>query len=631
MSRRKNDFKSSAIRPKVVMSIGNKFITHFKKITLHQKINEHHTFEIVLDHDVVEELGSHTLDKSKDWLGTSLTISFSDKDFLGYITGIQMLHTEGFDGDIIITGSSPTLLLEAGPHTQSWTGKSLTTIINDVVKDVNMQVAIAPTYKEVIPYEVQYNESHFHFLQRMASKYNEWLFYDGTQLCFGKPSLAKTTTLQYGQDMHNIDIQMQTFATRKKQISYHAAQDNQFADKTRNTVNGLNELGFDAFEASKKLYTIVPQELSPSYVEDKMRIDRELARSQSEATALGNVFKATSSKAGLGLASVVKISAARFKNIDFDMGTMTQTSIKKKINFDIKQYGEYIITEIKHTANNNYEYSNDITALPGGLEVLPAPETTKPIAQPEVAKVLSNTDPKNQGRVQVQFFWQNGIMRSDWIRVMTPDAGKGNEHSKNRGHVFIPETGDQVMVGFEYGDPNRPYVQGGMFHGRNGAGGQQNNNIKSIITRSGHMIEFNDTDNAESITITDKKGNHFVIDTKAETISINALKDINITAGENINITAGKNIVVNAGENIDENAGKNVSVVAGKDMMLNATGDINETSDNRTEIVDENFKRNATTSNEVASEISMFSEKENMTLQSGKTVEFNSAEKSNLF
>ncbi len=628
MSRRKNDFISSAIRPKVVMSIGNKFITHFKKITLNQKINEHHTFEIVLDHDVVEELGSHTLDRSKDWLGTSLTISFSDKDFLGYITGIQMLHTEGFDGDIIITGASPTLLLEAGPHTQSWTEKSLTTIINDVVKDVNMQVAIAPTYKEVIPYEVQYNESHFHFLQRMASKYNEWLFYDGTQLCFGKPSLAKTTTLQYGQDMHNVDIQMQTFATRKKQISYHAAQDNQFADKTRNTVNGLNELGFDAFEASKKLYTIVPQELSPSYVEDKMRIDRELARSQSEATALGNVFKATSSKAGLGLASVVKISAARFKNIDFDMSTMTQTSIKKKINFDIKQYGEYIITEIVHTANNNYEYSNDITALPGGLEVLPAPEITKPIAQPELAKVISNTDPKNQGRVQVQFFWQNGIMRSDWIRVMTPDAGKGNEHSKNRGHVFIPETGDQVMVGFEYGDPNRPYVQGGMFHGRNGAGGKQNNNIKSIITRSGHMIEFNDTDNAESITITDKNKNIVFIDTANNNIEISAnetmtfnCKNMNINVAENMNTMVGNHISENAGQNINMVAGTNISQIAGNDFV--------NKSINMSEEVDENMDVSAKLSQDVVGKLDIASTVENLNFNSSKSIVSNTNEQSN--
>ena len=50
-----------------------------------------------------------------------------------------------------------------------------------------------------------------------------------------------------------------------------------------------------------------------------------------------------------------------------------------------------------------------------------------------------------------------------------------------------------------------------------------------------------------------------------------------------------------------------------------------------TELVDIDFKRQASTSNEVAGEVSVFSEKENMTMQSGKIVEFNSAEKSKLF
>lgn len=66
-------------------------------------------------------------------------------------------------------------------------------------------------------------------------------------------------------------------------------------------------------------------------------------------------------------------------------------------------------------------------------------------------------------------------------------------------------------------------------------------------------------------------------------------------------------------------------------MTINASGNITETSDNRTELIDKTFNRQSEISNEIAGEISMFSKKENMTLQSGKTIEFNSAEKSNLF
>ena len=77
---------------------------------------------------------------------------------------------------------------------------------------------------------------------------------------------------------------------------------------------------------------------------------------------------------------------------------------------------------------------------------------------------------------------------------MTPNAGKSDYHAKNRGMVFIPEVGDEVMLGYRYGDPSRPYVAGSMYHGMNGAGGSTDNVTKSIITRSGHMLVFNDKD-----------------------------------------------------------------------------------------------------------------------------------------
>ena len=49
--------------------------------------------------------------------------------------------------------------------------------------------------------------------------------------------------------------------------------------------------------------------------------------------------------------------------------------------------------------------------------------------------------------------WQKNNATTDWIRVLTPDGGSSEPFSKNRGYVFIPEVGDQVIVGFRYNDP----------------------------------------------------------------------------------------------------------------------------------------------------------------------------------
>ncbi|KUY30557.1 hypothetical protein ATB96_13815 [Elizabethkingia ursingii] len=114
-------------------------------------------------------------------------------------------------------------------------------------------------------------------------------------------------------------------------------------------------------------------------------------------------------------------------------------------------------------------------------------------------------------------------------------------------------------------------------------------------------------------------------------ITVTAPKNFAVSAGENIIMNAGKNVSVDAGDNITNSANKNITSMAGTDIIQTATGDIRETSDMRNEIVEKDFKRQSGTSNEIAGEISIFSEKENMTMQSGKIVEFNSAEKSKLF
>jgi uncharacterized protein involved in type VI secretion and phage assembly len=211
---------------------------------------------------------------------------------------------------------------------------------------------------------------------------------------------------------------------------------------------------------------------------------------------------------------------------------------------------------------------------------------------------------------------------------MTPDAGSSDGVDKNRGMVFVPEAGDHVMVGFEFGDPNRPYVMGSLFHGKNAAGGGANNAVKSIITGSGIKIVFNDS--AKSLHIEDPSGNTWDMDGNGN-IAVNAPNNMTVSVGANMDVSVGKNISVSAGQDITVSAGQNVSESAGGNIVQSAKGDIVETSDNRTEIVEEEYKRSSKTSNETARQVTLFSEKENMTLQSGKTVELNSAEKSNLF
>lgn len=93
---------------------------------------------------------------------------------------------------------------------------------------------------------------------------------------------------------------------------------------------------------------------------------------------------------------------------------------------------------------------------------------------------------------------------------------------KNRGWVFVPEVGDQVMVGYEHGNPDRPYVTGAMFHSASGKGGDENNKTKSIITRSGNAIVFDDE--TGSIVITDRTGKQLILLDGTDAITVMAKK-----------------------------------------------------------------------------------------------------------
>lgn len=150
--------------------------------------------------------------------------------------------------------------------------------------------------------------------------------------------------------------------------------------------------------------------------------------------------------------------------------------------------GKFRITEITHEVNRDGHYMNSFVGIPDQMTHIPMPNVKMPLALPELATVEKNDDEKGQGRVKVVFDWQKKGKTTNWIRVQSPNAGTSDAVSKNRGWVFVPEVGDQVMVGYEHGNPDRPYVTGAMFHKDSGKGGDKDNKLKSIITRSGNTI-----------------------------------------------------------------------------------------------------------------------------------------------
>ncbi len=601
-------------KPVTTVSIDGKELKFFEKINLSQAINDHHHFEVVVDMDIAEEFRSHTINASKAWLGKTIVITFKDREFLGIIVDLQMVQSNGFHGQLVISGYSKTILLEAGDHMQSWLDTDLASIVKDITEEGEVEAEIQPVFSTPFEYQTQYEETHFGFLQRLAKQHSEWLYYDGVKLIFGKPSLDSPIELEYGSDMDSISISIAAHPHKQNRFSYNSLDDKRDASKTKNSVSGLNELGNFAFDASKDLFKITPSAFSHTRVKDKDQIDTVVKNRQGSLAAKSNVLRGSSRIQGLCVGSVIKVTAA-----------LMEDGAPK-----VKNHGEFIITSINHTSTGIDFYSNSFEAISSGVVYLPEPEVEMPVAHTQIATVLSNQDPQKSGRVEVRFQWQTGSMKSAWIRVMTPDAGVGDEHDENRGFVHIPEVGDTVMIGFRYNDPNRPFVMGSMFNGSTGAGGEVNNNIKTTITRSGHMIKFNDTPDKESITITDKSNNIIFIDTANSSIHMSApenftisAKNIDITASENLTVTAGQNMGISAGDDMNINAGDSMSQVANEDFTILAR--------NITEQASENFESLAISIQEHAETVMKASAKEDIELNSSGSINNNSGSKVKLF
>jgi len=609
---------------KLSLVIEGKIIKYYKHFKLKQSTRRHHEFTLTLAHDTLGDRQTHSLEEANKFLGKRLTavISYKDIDnspertFVGVITGVGFSQEHMSLGNIVLTGYSPTILLDGAPHIQSFGGSqsvNVGIIAEEVIKqgidksrfDVRVD---ANNFSQII-YSSQYDETHYNYLARMAEAYGEQFFYDGEVLHFGKlPAQNKPITLTYGSSANDIKVELKAVHTKPQFYGYNSNKNEKLTSGST-PIKHVSDLAKTAYSHNETIYKTPALQIAP--IKATTHLDVEYSQKSASGSEAVNVF------------SISGNTTVPFLH----PGCVSDVQMRKQDSNETSYFTRIMITEAEHEIDTIGHYKGSFVGIAADTGFLPKPEFTVPKAEPQTATVISNTDPEGQGRIQVRFDWQTNDT-THFIRMMSPDAGGTDQITQNRGYVAIPEVGDQVMVNFVHSHPDRPFVMGGMFHGGIALGGGVNNHLKSIQTRSGIRILMNDEEG--SVTILDPSGNTYYMDGQGN-ISMKAPKNFTLNAGDNINITAGKEISIGAGASITSTANDNIVSIAGKDMKLTASGDITETSDTRTEMIEKEFKRQSETSNEIAGEISMFSELENMTMQSGKIVEFNSAEKSKLF
>jgi len=270
-------------------------------------------------------------------------------------------------------------------------------------------------------------------------------------------------------------------------------------------------------------------------------------------------------------------------------GSSTCRAFTSGYKFDLKEHyrddanDSYLLTEVQHVAtigsyaqeNTPAHYSNHFTCIPASVHFRPPRVTPKPFVQgPQTAVVVGVSGEEitvdKYGRVKVQFYWdrlgQKNENSSCWIRVSQPWGGQG------WGATWIPRIGQEVVVNFLEGDPDRPLITGRVYNADQVVpyslpDHQTVSTFMSHSSKGGsgyNEFRFDDKKDNEQIFIKAQKDmdQRVAVDSRE---FVGANRFLNIGTNQVENVGADKHVTV--GANHIESIATNMSLTVGKDLM----------------------------------------------------------------
>jgi len=531
-------------------------------LKLNQKMADHHHFSFVWQYTSTAVIDpSAQAQAIRDYLGRDVIFTFKSLTGIqlmakGVINSLESIDLHGSPAGLHVTGISHTIFLDDMKRSRTFMERDLETIVKTILSegpgDFFNREAIVPTYEPNLDYMPQYNETNFDFLKRLAQRYGQWFYSDGMRMQFGqlKPSKVK---LINGASLHHFKIQTLLVSHKESLGGYDYNSASNIKNASAKTTTGSGD-GFANAVGYRQGAVAQPDLEVGAYTAqapDSGTLE-EMVKLQTNGKDANSIFYSGKSYLPLGIGQKFTIQN---KTVEHNL----------------------VVVEATHHSEVHGNYSCDFKAIPADVA---APHYTDvhayAKAETQPAKVIDNNDPNGLGRVQVSFNWAGGNIKSDWMRLIQPHAGAG------KGFYFIPEIGEEVLVGFEGGNAERPYILGTNYNGSESSGyADASNNVKAIHTRSGTKILLNDGEG--SVFIEDPSGNTWKMDGQGN-IEVNAPKNFTVNAGENITFTAGQNINSTATMNISESAGVDKSTTVGAlntlfvggDSMMNVMGKLTE-------------------------------------------------------
>ncbi|HSL59067.1 MAG TPA: VgrG-related protein [Acidimicrobiales bacterium] len=436
--------------------------------------------------DELEHIGSTTFA-----LGAEIKVEVSEHSERSIGTGLV------FTGEIVVislddTGDRvPELVVEAVDHrhrltylrsTATHLNQTSADIIAAIVGDAGLSLDRSglPPLLSVQREHVVTTGSSFDVIDRLVTEAGGEWWCDGTTVHVAKRSAANAgPTATWRRTLRSISMRQSSLGRFSSiQVRGWDQAQKRALVGTATTSDGFSEVQLDARLVSGLGHASAP-----------LVTHRYPVRSQNEADATAKAIAAR-------MASTAKVLRGELVAAEATLrpgGTITIEGVGDKIN------GTYVVGSVQHVFGDDGFVSRFETAGPASsvdIGVAPVPAAPHQGAHwPELAiGIVTNIkDPKNLGRVKLKLPVLGDEVETDWARVASPFAGP------KRGFGFLPEVNDEVLVGFEAGDPGRPVVLGSLWNDKDKPDTSvrvQGSAIheRGITSRLGHTLMFGDGD-----------------------------------------------------------------------------------------------------------------------------------------
>jgi len=481
-----------------------------------------------------------------------ISLGYNDKKntvFKGIITSQGLMVRNG-KAQLLVTCKDKAVQMTKGRSNSIFQNKLDSDAIKSIAGTYGIQVSVDAT-TETLPVLMQYNCSDWDFVVIRAELNNMIVLTDKNKLVVKKLNLSDSPDFEINASQYVIDIDLNLDSENLAKNYQLTAWD----DKTQKETVSKVSLKDDLLQGN-----LTAVKLSDTIIKGDLNHYSSASLSNGELKLWGDslVNKAVLSKiqGKIVIPGTSGILAGDLISLSGFSSRFNGNAFISKVNHSL-QSGDWITTlYIGRSLQWHSSLPDVVENRASGL--LPAVNGTQ-IAT--VKKIDADPDGNNRVLVTLPTFTGTGQPDGIWARIAFPYA------SADAGFFFFPEIGDEVLLTFVNNDPRFAIITGALYNGKNKPKETPDakNQFKSIFTKSGIKIQFDDVD--KIVVIETPGGNSFKLDDKNKNIKMTDLNKNSVLMDD-------KGISIESPKDINFNAKGNVNITATSAISLKADGDV---------------------------------------------------------